>query len=149
MKLTDHFTVEEFSNSPTATRHGIDNTIPQELMHNVFLIAMKMEEVRTLLNGKPIIVSSGYRGPELNKLIGGSSQSAHMRALACDFICPEYGTPLQIAKILAGALTEFDQLIWEGTWVHLGLREATPRREVLTAKFPNGKAVYSIGLNEA
>ena len=149
MKLTDHFTAEEFSNSPTATRHGIDNTIPQELMHNVFLIAMKMEEVRTLLNGKPIIVSSGYRGPELNKLIGGSSQSAHMRALACDFICPEYGTPLQIAKILAGALTEFDQLIWEGTWVHLGLREATPRREVLTAKFPNGKAVYSTGLNEA
>ena len=115
-------------------------------MQNVFLIASKMEEVRTLLNGKSIIVSSGYRGPKLNTLIGGSTKSAHMRALACDFICPKYGTPLQVAKILAGALSDFDQLIWEGTWVHLGLSETLARREVLTAKFPNGKAVYTIGL---
>ena len=148
MKLTDHFTLEEFEQSDKATRAGLDNSIPQELMHNVFLMASKMEEVRVLLNGKPIIVSSGYRGPELNSLIGGSTKSAHMRALACDFICPDYGTPLQVAKILAGALSDFDQLIWEGTWVHLGLRESTPRREVLTAKFPNGKAVYSLGLTE-
>lgn len=147
MKLTTNFSLEELTHSDAAVRAGINNTPSPELMPNLKRMAEAMEEVRQLLDGQPITVSSGYRGPEVNKLIGGSLKSAHMQGLACDFICRAFGTPYQIAEVLAAALKDFDQLIWEGTWVHLGLADGFQRREVLTAKFPNGKAVYSKGLN--
>lgn len=147
MNLTDHFTLEELVHSNEGVRRNIDNTPPDELLPNLKRVAETMEQVRTLLGGKPIIVSSGYRGPRLNVVIGGATKSAHMQGLACDFICPAFGTPLEIATLLADALTDFDQLIWEGTWVHLGLAEGVQRREVLTAKFPKGRAVYTRGLN--
>lgn len=147
MKLTDNFSLEELTHSDIAVRAGIDNAPLPELMPNLKRTAEAMEEVRQLLGGRPITVSSGYRGPEVNKLVGGSLKSAHMQGLACDFICRAFGPPYQIAEVLAAALKDFDQLIWEGTWVHLGLADGFQRREVLTAKFPNGKAVYSTGLN--
>lgn len=147
MKLTEHFTLEEFEQSDKATRLGLDNSIPTELLPNVKRTAEAMEEVRHILDNRPITVSSGYRGLEVNKAVGGSLKSAHMQGLACDFICPAFGTPYQIAEVLAAALQDFDQIIWEGTWVHLGLADGFQRREVLTAKFPNGKAVYTKGLN--
>ena len=52
---------------------------------------------------KPVLISSGYRSPKLNKAIGGSSTSAHMSGLAADFSCPGFGTPLAICKELQAA----------------------------------------------
>lgn len=147
MNLTPNFTLEELTRSDEAVRRGLDNSLPTELLPNLRRTAETMEEVRRILGNRPVTVGSGYRGPELNKTIGGSLKSAHMQALACDFICPAFGTPFQIAEVLAAALKDFDQIIWEGTWVHLGLADGFQRREVLTAKFPNGKAVYTKGLN--
>src|SRR5574343_627287 len=99
MQLTEHFTLEEFQFSDTAVRKGIDNSVPQDLLDNVTLTAMGMERVRSIL-GKPIKVTSGYRGPKLNAAIGGAKSSAHMSGLACDFTCESYGTPLDICKRL-------------------------------------------------
>jgi len=147
MKLTAHFTLEEFELSQTAIRHGIDNSVPESLMSNMRRTAETMEEIRTLLLNKPIQVTSGYRCPALEKKISGRAYGQHMKALACDFVCPTYGSPLMIAEILSSTLRDFDQLIWEGTWVHVGLAEGTQRKEILTAKFTNGKASYSRGLN--
>ncbi len=147
MNLTSHFTLEELTHSDTAVRAGVDNTPPPELLPNLKRIAEAMEEVRRILGNRPITVNSGYRAPAVNKLVGGSLKSAHMQGLACDFICPAFGTPYEIVEVLAAALQDFDQLIWEGTWVHLGLAKGFQRHEVLTAKFPNGKAVYTRGLN--
>jgi zinc D-Ala-D-Ala carboxypeptidase len=123
-QLTAHFTLDEFIISETAARHGIDNTPKGEYRHNVQRTAEVMEKVRTILGHKPILISSGYRGPEVNRLVGGSTSSAHMSGLAVDFICPGFGTPLQICHALRPhmAALEVDQLIHEfGAWVHLGL----------------------------
>lgn len=100
-------------------------------------MAEVMEKVRTILDDKPILISSGYRCPPLNSAIGGSKNSAHMSGLACDFSCPGFGTPLQICKKLKPYMKELgiDQLIHEyRTWVHLGLSAADmiPRHQALT-----------------
>lgn len=147
-KLTDHFSLEEMTASETAARRGIDNTPSPAIIKNLTRTAQLLERVRVLLGSKPILVSSGYRSPALNAAVGGSKTSAHMQGLAADFICPGFGTPLAICKRLDSLGVEFDQLIQEGTWVHIGLAAEgiKPRRQVLTAKFSSGGTTYGGGL---
>ena len=144
MQLTKHFTLEEFTESQTAARLHINNDPSPDVLSNLFLLASTMEEVRALLN-KPIYISSGYRSPKLNKAIGGSKTSAHIKGLACDFVCRGFGDPLSVCREISESTIHFDQLIYEGTWVHLGLSD-NPRREVLTAKFYNRKTTYLHGI---
>ena len=134
-KLTEHFTLDELVASQTAARKGIDNTPSPVVQKNLVRLAKVLEEVRTLLGGVPIQISSGYRGPELNKAIGGSKTSAHMQGLAVDFTAPQFGTVMQTAKKIAASGIEFDQIIYEyGTWVHLGLAAdgVAPRAQKLS-----------------
>jgi hypothetical protein len=144
LSLTKNFTIAEASFSEYATRHGIDNSIPEELMPNIHRQAELMEKIRYELN-TPIHITSWYRCPELNQAIGGALASFHKLGLACDFIS-SFGSPVEICKVILKAGIEFDQLLDEGTWVHVGLSLLPLRQEVLTARFPNGKAVYSKGL---
>lgn len=139
MKLTDHFTLEEL----TITQTRIKNDPPAALIERLTRVALALEYVRASLGGVPIIVNSGYRCPAVNKAVGGSKTSAHMDGWAVDFIAPMYGSPLKICKLLAvdGAF-HFDQLIEEGTWVHLSIDPARARREVLTMR--NGKYVRGL-----
>lgn len=122
MKLTTHFVLEEFLISQEATRRGIDNTPPPDVLDNLRMLAATLEIVREVL-GHPIVISSGYRCPELNRLVGGSSISAHLEGLAADFTCPGYGTPLQVARTVAAIYRlKYDQVIHEyRSWVHLSV----------------------------
>src|SRR5262245_17958898 len=106
-----------------------------------------LEKVRGLLK-KPIHISSGYRSPELNARIGGSAKSAHMEGRAADFICPQFGTPYQVAKRIAAQRLGFDQMIHEyGRWVHIAVPPLNERadRELLTIFEPGN---YLPGLTE-
>lgn len=137
MTLTPHFSLEEMLASQEAARRGIDNTPTAAVLIELEKTADSMERVRTILGDQVIIVSSGYRSPALNAVIpNSSSTSAHMWGGACDFICPAYGSPLQICRELAahGASLQFDQLIMEWSWVHFGRAAdgAKPRQQVLT-----------------
>lgn len=146
--LTLHFTLAELTHSQTANRLGIDNTPTSEIIDNLTRTAQTLERVRVLLGSRPITISSGYRSPDLNRVVKGARASAHLFGLAADFICPGYGTPLQICKAIAASNIDFDQIIQEGTWVHLGLAKAgeKSRRQVLTANFSGGAATYREGL---
>lgn len=129
------FTLEEMTVSQTAARLGINNVPKGAVLDNLRSTAIKMVEVRKLLGNKPIIVSSGYRSPELNKVIPGSSDtSAHTKGYAVDFTCPGFGTPLEICEAIAKSRTmdSVDQLIHEfGSWVHISF-DPRNRRQVLT-----------------
>lgn len=145
MKLTEHFTLDEFTRSPTASRLKIDNSVPDELMANIQLTATKLELVRAAL-GRPIIITSGYRCPALNARVGGVSTSAHTRGLAVDFRC-DYVTPRQICQRLIDEGVQFDKLIQEhNQWVHVGFSPTNNRQIVLTAIKRGGKTVYVNGL---
>jgi hypothetical protein len=133
--LSPHFTLEEFIFSQTAARSGIDNTPSPEIKNSLIRIAETLEQVRSLIGGSVIRVSSGYRGPALNAAIGGSKTSAHMNGLAADFTAPSFGTVYDLAKIISSSDIVFDQLIHEyGSWVHIGLAPAgvQPRRQLLS-----------------
>jgi zinc D-Ala-D-Ala carboxypeptidase len=145
MNLTDHFTMEEFIVSQTASRMGIDNTPNSARVRgNLTRTAQLMERIRDAL-GHPIIVTSGYRSPALNRAVGGVATSAHVEGLACDFICPQFGTPLEVCQGLETYVEALgiDQLIYEHTWIHVGLLESAPRHQVLTLA-PGGG--YALGI---
>jgi zinc D-Ala-D-Ala carboxypeptidase len=142
--LTQHFTLEELVFSSTAQRLGIDNTPDPGKVKNLTTLANGLEQVRALL-GAPMHIDSGYRCPALNKAVGGVANSAHVDGYAADFVCPDYGTPLQVARTIAGSGIAFDQCIQEGTWVHISF-DPRLRHQALTATFgPNG-ATYTGGV---
>lgn len=138
--LSPNFSLEEM----TQTSTGLPNHPDDAAMDNLRRTAHAMETVRTLL-GYPIIVHSGYRSPAVNMAVRGVSTSAHCRGYAVDFVCPEFGAPNQIAHRIVNSDIDFDQVIAEGTWVHISF-DPQMRREALTAKFDNGKTTYSEGI---
>jgi zinc D-Ala-D-Ala carboxypeptidase len=140
MQLTQHFHLSEFTDSNYATRHGIKNLPSPNIIGNLKTLAEALERVRSLL-GYPISISSGYRNPELNRGIGGASHSAHLYGYAADFICPQFGTPKEIVKLIKNSGIKYDQIIEEGRWIHLSI-DPRMRNNTLTANFKNGKATY-------
>jgi zinc D-Ala-D-Ala carboxypeptidase len=144
-QLTEHFSLEEMTFSQVAARRDIDNTPGPVELSNLHRMALTMEQVRTLL-GKSIHVDSGYRSRFLNASVGGVSSSAHCKGLACDFVCPDFGTPYEVAEAIARVGIEFDQLIREYGWVHLGLSEGEPRRQTLTKR--SSYSPYENGINK-
>jgi zinc D-Ala-D-Ala carboxypeptidase len=146
MKISEHFTLEELVFSEAAARLGFDNTPSLAVTANLKLVALSLEKVRALLGDKPIVVHSGYRSMEVNKAVGGVATSSHCFGLACDFVCPEFGAPGEVALAILKSDIEYDQLILEYGWVHVGLEKegSRPRREALTKS--SRLAGYQVGI---
>ena len=144
MNLTEHFSLAELVASQVATRKGIDNKPGPAIVTNLTRLAALLEQVRVLV-GVPITVSSGYRSPALNKAVGGAASSAHVLGLAADISTAKLA-PKALALLIRQSAIVFDQLIYEGTWVHIGLSAGAPRRQVLTAKFAGGGVSYVTGI---
>ncbi len=140
MKLSEHFTLEELTFSQTAVRNGINNNPSQAVKNNLRVLADNLEKIRTFL-GHPLRISSAFRCMELNRKIGGSVNSAHMDGLAADFTCEKFGKPIDVVKALHKSGIKVDQVIEEGTWVHVSF-DPKMRQQFLTVTFINGKPSY-------
>ncbi|TDF85668.1 D-Ala-D-Ala carboxypeptidase family metallohydrolase [Pseudomonas sp. H9] len=133
MNLSEHFTLAEMTVSESAARRDISNTPDANSLENLRRLCTFLEQIR-LLVGRPVLVSSGYRSVELNRVIGGSPHSAHMQGLAADINVPGL-LPAALARRIADSALMFDQLILEyDSWVHIGLSTASERRQVLTIR---------------
>lgn len=147
-RIAGSFWLSEFLRSDIAVRKGLDN-VPKavELANIRNILAPGMQRVRDTL-GVPVLITSGYRSAEVNAAVGSSETSQHRQGLAADFIAPQFGTPRTITRYLMERSGEikFDQLIWEGGWVHISFVPTNPRSEVLTAHFRGGGVTYSRGL---
>ena len=104
MRLTPHFELEEFTQSSTALRLGIDNTPGPEVVKRLKVVAEKLEVIRqaAFLQSNAIIISSGYRSPHLNLVVGGSKNSAHIWGWAADIKVRGF-TALELARIMEEA----------------------------------------------
>ena len=145
MKLSDNFSLTEFTKSQTPERKGIANK-PNE----IHVIAMEslchniLERVRSAF-AKPININSGYRSVALCEAIGSKSTSQHCDGEAADIEI--YGVSnYDLAKYIENNLN-FDQLIlecWDGIapnsgWVHVSyVNDVANRKDVLTYTRANG-----------
>lgn len=138
MRLTKNFTLAEATRSYIAERDGIDNA-PVNI-GALRVSAFGMEFVRKLLGDNPITPSSWYRSEELNDHpeVGGSKTSDHLTGYAVDFVCPKFGTPVDVVLRLKHELV-YDQLILEQVgskeWVHISF---APSLRQQTLKYKNG-----------
>jgi hypothetical protein len=134
MMLSRHFSLAEMTVSRTAARMGMNNTPGPEEMANLRRLAESLEKVRAWLY-KPVIVLSGYRCQALNTAVGGAYQSAHMRGLAADIICPAYGKVIDVFEAVRRSGIIYDQLIAErpgdNGWIHIGLADRARRRALI------------------
>jgi len=140
-----NFSLDEFIASQIASRFKIDNRPPANLIANCQWTLAGLDRIRAVL-GSPMILSSGYRCPQLNKVVGGSERSQHMTGQAADFTCPGFGDPQAIAEVLAPMrhVLGIDQLILESTWVHVSFT-LNPRYEILRCV---GPGEYLKGLSD-
>jgi zinc D-Ala-D-Ala carboxypeptidase len=170
LQLSPHFWLSEFEHSQTATRLGLRNEASAVELQQLKRLALRMEDVRALLGGVPILPSSGLRTLIVNglatRVIAESDlpklasrpdlmerlrkqPSDHRFGRALDFTAPGFGSPRQIVERVMHSTIPFKQLIFEGTWVHLAIEEEgqEAKREVLTAVFKQGeKTRYLPGL---
>ena len=145
VRLSPHFSLPEMIVSQTAARRGIDNTPGDaEIAALRSLCIEVLEPVRKHFD-RPVIVSSGYRSPKLNRAIGGSSSSQHCKGEAADFTVPGVSV-LDLAQWMHRNLN-YDQLIYEfGSWVHVSYRAGRLRNQELSAKRIGGRTKYLPGI---
>lgn len=150
MNLTEHFTLKELTVSEAASRLGLDNTPDEATVRNLRLVAGALEKIRAHFNA-PVIVTSGYRSPAVNKAVHGSATSAHRFGCAADFHVIGVSN-LDVCNWIKENLPEFDQVIYEfgpTGWVHLGISVTeNPRMQALTAAKGLNGTTYVAGIRD-
>lgn len=134
MKKIKYFKLSEFINSATAKRLSIDNMPSFEIVDNLNRLADYLDGIREKL-GKPILVSSGYRCPMLNKAVGGVANSQHQKGLAADLVCADMESLEKVLRETGG----FDQLIkehrkgYKSFWFHVSVcsHNGKPRNQII------------------
>jgi hypothetical protein len=131
MVLSEHFTLEEL----TATQHrSLDNTPNSSEINNLKRLAEMLEEVKTLLGGKPIIVNSAFRSKQVNDAVGSKDTSQHRVGCAADIRVPGV-TPDEVVKAVIASGIAYDQIIREfNSWTHISVTTnpfGTPRKQAL------------------
>jgi hypothetical protein len=146
--LSPRFKLRKLISSETAANQGLDNRPPVRLIRQLRRLTAGLERVRAITHHE-LHVSSGYRSPALNRIVGGSKTSHHMLGLAADFTCPRFGSPFRICKAILRNGMNFDQLIYEhgdaqdGGWVHLSFG---PKMRGMILTICKARGAYQRGL---
>jgi len=129
--MTPHFTLAELT---TTSHRQFDNTPNEAETANLQRLAEFLEQVKTALAGKPIMVNSAFRSKQVNDSVGSKDTSQHRIGAACDFRVPGM-TPDQVVRAVIAAGLPFDQIIREfDAWTHISVTntpDGTPRRQAL------------------
>jgi zinc D-Ala-D-Ala carboxypeptidase len=131
MNLTEHFTLQEL----THTDHREFNNEPNESeTENLKRLAAFLEEVKTVLGGKPIMVNSAFRSKKVNDAVGSKDTSQHRIGCAADIRVPGM-TPDEVVRAVIASGIGYDQIIREfDRWTHISVPNtpsAAPRRQAL------------------
>lgn len=131
---TKNFSQSELEKSAKAEKNKIDNRIPTEYLGNAQELLNALQVFRDVL-GKPIKITSGYRCEKLNRLVGGVSNSSHLKGWAADISVSGMSAKelfYWMSGFLKGSKMKFGQLIVEhsrtGSWVHFSIRDNAGQR---------------------
>lgn len=131
-QITEHFSLEELSATSYEGLQQSNFQYAEKHAEQLKPLCELLEQVRSVL-GCPLIVSSGVRCPELNKEVGGATNSQHMRCEAADFV-PKLHSVEDAFGLIYNSNIMYDQLILEysgkKSWLHISYSHA-PRRESL------------------
>ena len=130
MRLSKNFTMEELCRSATAERHGIRNwPATEDEEHKVrenlrYLCFDVLQPLREYV-GKPIVVNSGYRSKEVNRLVGGVKNSQHLTGEAADLRIESTKQGREWAEWIMENC-DFDQMLLESNgksvWLHVSAK---------------------------
>ena len=131
MNVTPHFTYDEL----THTDHrDLDNTPDDDARQNLYRLADFLEQIKALLGGKPIMVTSAYRSKAVNDAVGSKDTSQHRLGCAADFRVPNM-TPDEVVQKIVRSGLPYDQVIREfDRWTHVSIPNHpgdAPRRQAL------------------
>ena len=131
MNFSEHFTLEEL----THTDHReFDNTPNADEIANLNRLAAFLEQVKTVLGGKPIMINSAFRCKQVNDAVGSKDTSQHRVGCAADLRVPGM-TPDEVVKAVMASELGFDQVIREfDRWTHISVpshNELKPRKQAL------------------
>lgn len=134
-KISKNFRYSEFEYSDTAKKHGIDNTLPEDLKPNVkALVDNVLQPLRDVWGVMKI--NSGYRCRRLNELVGGVESSLHRNGSACDVAC---SNPLGLAQLAKDLGLPFDQIGIYANFVHIShKRDGIQRNHIFYDKSYKG-----------
>lgn len=120
-----YFTLDELTRSATAAARGIDNTPPAQAVVRLTALTERLLDPVRHAWGAPIRVNSGYRCPALNRAVGGSPTSQHLRGEAADITAGTRADNLRLFRLIQAGPFDYDQLIWERgssqgpDWIHI------------------------------
>ena len=133
-QLTANFSLEELTRSDAADRNGWDNTPNEQETASLNRLAILLQQVKTALGGKPIMINSGFRSKKVNDSVGSKDTSQHRLGCAADIRIPGM-KPREVVEACIKAEVPFDQIILEfDSWTHISvpsLEGAQPRNSRL------------------
>jgi len=147
--LATNFPEKEFIHSQTAARFGIKNTMNKAQRANAKKLCTEVLQPYRDHIKSPVSVTSGFRNPQLNTLIGGSSTSYHMEACAADVRDSKKSLEYAANWMMDNCGEHIDQIIYEyGSWLHVQIAKPgrKPRKRFLTAYRKHGRTYYEKGL---
>jgi hypothetical protein len=134
MQLSEHFSLAELTASETADRLNIDNTPNPSEMANLVRLATFLEEIKTVLGGKPVMINSAFRCKQVNDAVGSKDTSQHRIGCAADIRVPSM-TPDEVVKAVIASGIGYDQIIREfDRWTHISIPSVAgdnPRKQAL------------------
>ena len=120
-QLTANFSLEELTRSEAADRNGWDNTPNAQEIENLKRLAALLQQVKTAVGGKPVMINSGFRSKQVNDSVGSKDTSQHRLGCAADIRVPGM-KPREVGEACIAAGVPFDQIILEfDSWTHVSV----------------------------
>jgi len=149
MRLSKDFTLQELTVFNTAVKHGISNIPDQDQITNLILLCQFILQPIKEHFGKPVIINSGYRSPELCLLVNSTVTSQHTKGQAADFEINGVSNK-ELADWIVANL-DYDQCILEfwnkeepnSGWVHCSYSFDHSRKQYLKAVKTDKGTLYS------
>ena len=152
IKLSVNFSLDEFTISQEAERHGYRNEPNEKQIENLRLLCVNVLQPLREIIAVPVFINSGFRSFDVNAAVGGKFNSQHLEGKAAVFVVPSMNL-VDVFNIILQKLS-FDQLIYEfgnqprldrrveAGWIHVSWNGEKNRNEVLLSKNVYGKTVY-------